>query len=87
MGSDEASVPWTWEEICSRADTRKWLEMAWRFISRERINPFLFYDRRGRKKYRYFGSEGMGIGLKRERYKRRGGQLFILYPVVIVHLP
>lgn len=40
-----------------------------------------------RKEYKYFGSEGMRIGLKGERYKRGRGQLFILYPVVIVHLP
>lgn len=40
-----------------------------------------------RKEYKYFGSEGMRIGLTGERYKRGGGQLFILYPVVIVHLP
>lgn len=40
-----------------------------------------------RKKYKYFGSEGMGIGLKERKVQRGGGQLFILYPVVIVHLP
>lgn len=40
-----------------------------------------------RKIYKYFGSEGMGIGLKERKVQRGGGQLFILYPVVIVHLP